>query len=68
MNRYVKNDDDDDDDDDEDDELFCEMVYRRKAFSYISSRDHPQRSSPTRISDTPRTGFDHGQAPSSGLV
>ena len=31
---------------------FCGMVDRRKAFSLISSRDHCQRSSPTRISDT----------------
>ena len=33
---------------------FCGMVDRRKAFSLISSRDHCQRSSPSRISDTPR--------------
>ena len=32
---------------------FCGMVNRRKAFSLISSRDHCQRSSPSRISDTP---------------
>ena len=32
---------------------FCGMVDRRKAFSLISSRDHCQRSSPSRISDTP---------------
>ena len=31
---------------------FCGMVDRRKAFSLISSRDHCQRSSPSRISDT----------------
>ena len=31
---------------------FCGMVDRRKAFSFISSRDHCQRSSPSRISDT----------------
>ena len=29
---------------------FCGMVDRRKAFSLISSRDHCQRSSPSRIS------------------
>ena len=39
------------------DELFFGgMVDRRKVFSLISSRDHCQRSSPSRISDTPRTG------------
>ena len=32
---------------------FCGMVDRRKAFSLISSQDHCQRSSPSRISDTP---------------
>ena len=42
----------------DDDELmmmncFCGIVDRRKAFSFISSRDHCQRSSPLRISDTP---------------
>ena len=31
---------------------YCGMVDRRKAFSLISSRDHCQRSSPSRISDT----------------
>ena len=35
---------------------FCGMVDRRKAFSPISSRSHCQRSSPSRISDTPRAG------------
>ena len=44
--------DDDDDDDDDDDELFCGMVDRRKVFSLISSRDHCERSSSSRISDT----------------
>ena len=34
------------------------MVDRRKAFSLISSREHCQRSSPSRISDTPRAGFE----------
>ena len=37
---------------------FYGMVERRKAFSLISSRDHCQRSSPSRISDTPRAGFE----------
>ena len=44
---------------------FCSMVDRRKAFSLISSRDHCQRSSPSRISDT---GFELAQNLSSGLV
>ena len=44
---------------------FCGMVDRRKAFSLISSRDHCQRSSPSRISDT---GFGLAQNLSSGLV
>ena len=35
---------------------FCGMVDRRKAFSPISSRDHCQISSPSRISDMPRAG------------
>ena len=37
---------------------FCGMVDRRKTFSLISSRDHCQRSSPSRIFDTPRAGFE----------
>ena len=36
----------------------CGMVDRRKAFSLISSQDHCQRSSPSRISDTPQAGFE----------
>ena len=59
---------DDDDDDDDDDELFCGMVDRRKVFSLISSRDHRQRSSPSRISDTPRAGFELAQNLSSGWL
>ena len=47
---------------------FCGMVDRRKAFGLISSRDHCQRSSPSRISDTPRAGFEPAQNLSSGLV
>ena len=47
---------------------FCGMVDRRKAFSLISSRDHCQRSSPSRISDAPRAGFKPAQNLSSGLV
>ena len=53
---------------DDDDELFCGMVDQRKAFSIISSRDHRQRSSPSRISDTPRAGFEPGQNLSSGCA
>ena len=43
-------------------------VDRRKTFSLISSRDHCQRSSPSRISDTPQAGFEHAQNLSLGLV
>ena len=37
---------------------FCGMIDRRKAFRLISSQDHCQRFSPSRISDTPRAGFE----------
>ena len=37
---------------------FCGMVDRRKTFSFISSRDHCQRFSPSRITDTPQEGFE----------
>ena len=47
---------------------FCSMVDRRKAFSLISSQDYCQRSSPSRISDTPWAGFEPAQNLSSGLV
>ena len=47
---------------------FCGMVDCRKVFSFISSQDHCQRSSPSRISDTPRAGFEPAQNLSSGLV
>ena len=47
---------------------FCGMVNRRKAFSLISSRDHCQRSSPSRISDMSRARFEPAQTLSSGLV
>ena len=47
---------------------FCGMADRRKAFTLISSRDHCQRSSPSRISDTPRAGFEPAQSLNSGLV
>ena len=55
-------------DDDDDDELFCGMVDRRKAFGLISSRDHCQRSSPSRIFDMPRAGFEPMHNLSSGFV
>ena len=47
---------------------FCGMADRRKAFSRISSRDHCQRSSPSRSFDTPRAEFEPAQNLSSGLV
>ena len=37
---------------------FWGMVDRRKAFSFISSWGHCQRSSPSRFSETPRAGFE----------
>ena len=46
--------------------FFCGMVDRRKVFSLISSRDDCQRSSsPSRISDMPREGFEPAQNMSS---
>ena len=47
---------------------FCGMVDRRKAVSLISSWDHCQRSSPSRIFDMARAGFEPAQNLSSGLV
>ena len=47
---------------------FCGMVDQQKAFSLISSRDHWQRSSPSRISDMPRAGFEPVQKLSLGFV
>ena len=47
---------------------FCGMVDRRKAFSLISSRDHCQKSSPSRIYDTPQVGFELAQNLSSAFV
>ena len=47
---------------------FCGMVDRQKTFSLLSSRDYCQRSSPSRISDTPRAGFEPAQNLSGGLV
>ena len=47
---------------------FCGMIDQRKAFNLISSRTYCQISSPSRISDTPRAGFEPAQNLSSGLV
>ena len=44
------------------------MVDRREALRHISSRDHCQRSSLSRISDTPLAGFEPAQNMNSGLV
>ena len=46
----------------------CGMIDQRKAFSLISSWDHCQRSSPSRISDPPRAGVEPAQNLSLGLV
>ena len=46
---------------------FWGMVNRRKAFSLISSRDHCQRSSLSRISDTSRAWFEPALNLSSGF-
>ena len=45
-----------------------ETIGQRKAFSLISSRDHCQRSSSSRISNTPRAGFELAQNLSSDFV
>ena len=55
-------------DDDKDDKLFFGMVDRREAFILISSRDHCQRSSPPRISNSPQAGFEPAQNMISGFV
>ena len=47
---------------------FCGMVDRRKALSPISSGDHCQESSLSRISYTLRAGFEPAQNLLSGLV
>ena len=46
---------------------FCDMVDQRQVFSLIFSQDHCQRSSLTRISDTPQAGFGPAQNLSSGF-
>ena len=47
---------------------FCGMVDRRKTYSLISKKDHCQRSSPLRISDMPRAGFEPAQNLSSSFL
>ena len=47
---------------------FCGLVDRQKTFSLISSRLHCPRSSLSRISNTPRAGFEPAQNLSSGFV
>ena len=47
---------------------FCGMVDQRKVFGHISSRDHCQRSSPSRMSVMPRAGFESAQNLSSDIV
>ena len=47
---------------------FCGIVDQQKAFSLISSQDHCQRSSPSRISDTPWAEFEPVQNLNSGFV
>ena len=47
---------------------FCGMVDRRKTYSLISKKDDCQRSSPSRISDTPRAGFEPAQNLSSSFL
>ena len=47
---------------------FCGMVDRQKVYSLISSRDHCQISSPSRISNMPRTGFEPVKNLSWGFV
>ena len=47
---------------------FCGMVDLQKVFDFISSQDHYQTSYPSRISDTPRTGFEPAQNLSSAFV
>ena len=46
---------------------FCGMVDQRKAFSFISSHEHCQRSSPSQISDTLQAGFQPVHNPSLGF-
>ena len=65
----ISDDDNDDDDDDDDDELvFCGLVDRQKALSFISDWDYCRRSSPSLISDTPQAGFEPVQNVRSDFV
>ena len=54
--------------DDDDNELLLWYFDQRKWFSLISNRGHGQRFSPSRISDTPRAGFEPAQNLSPGFV
>ena len=47
---------------------FCGIVDQQKVFSLISSWDQCQRTSPSRISDTPLAGFEPAKNLSSGFV
>ena len=47
---------------------FCGMVDRRNVLILFSNRDHCQISSPSRISNKPRAGFEPAQNLSSGFV
>ena len=47
---------------------FCGLVDRRKTFNLISSRDHFQRPSPSRIFDTPGARYEPAKNQSSGFV
>ena len=48
--------------------VFAEWLTDERRFSFISSRDHCQRSSPSQISGTPRAGFQPAQNLSSDFV
>ena len=47
---------------------FCGLVDRRKTFNLISSRDHFQRPSSSRIFDTPGARYEPAKNQSSGFV
>ena len=47
---------------------FCGMVGRQNELSFIFSRDQCQKSSPSRVSDTPWAAFEPVQNLSSGFV
>ena len=53
---------------DDDDELFCGMFDRRKAFNRIPSQGNCQRSSLSRVSDTPKAGLEPAQSLTSDFV